>query len=255
MEAKKLEQEHINPDYGKTFEQLVIENEKFAYSIVNKEFAKYSWQIKEELYSAAKEGLIYAATKYDSFQEDAKFISYGVNWIRYYIHEEIRKMNPIKLNQNFVVKRNKVNKTIDAFVKEHNRQPITEELSKLLGMSEKVIKNIYDINNGENFNFVSFQALMNANTSKSSEDSLVENKLMNEYLEQSTTSALDNYELQDLLSVLKTKVSEIDYNIFIDRHINRLSFAEIAKKYKLNFASSASYKLKYVEKICKELLQ
>lgn len=247
--------EHTNPDYGKKFDQLIIENENFAYSIVNKEFAKYSWNIKEDLFSAAKQGLVYAATKYDSMQEEAKFISYAVNWIRYYVHEEVRKLNPIKLNQNFVVKRNKVHKTIEKFKKENGREPSIEELTELTGMSEKVINNIYDINGGENFNFVSFQSLMNANNNKNGDEGQLENKLMNEYIEESTTSGIDNYELQDLLSVLKTKVDEEDYSIFIDRHLNGLSFADIAKKYKLNFASSASYRLKHVEKVCKELLQ
>lgn len=246
---------HKNSDYGKSFEQLILENEKFAYSIVNKEFAKYSWQIKEDLFSAAKQGLVYAATKYDSFQEEAKFISYAVNWIRYFIHEEVRKLNPIKLNQNFVVKRNKILKTAENFKKEHGRLPSSEELSKILNVSEKVINNVYDINGGENFNFVSFQALMNANNNKNGEEGKLENKLMNEYLEASSTTQMDNYELQDLLSVLKTKVSQEDYNIFVDRHLNGLSFAELAKKYNLNFASSASYKLRHVEKICKELLK
>lgn len=248
------ETEHKNPDYGKTFEQLITENEKFAYSIVNNEFSKYSWQIKEDLYSAAKYGLIYAATKYDSKQEEAKFISYGVNWIRYYVHEEVRKLNQIKLNQNFVVKRNKIVKTALEYKKEHGKEPTTAELAKILNISEKVINNVYNINHGENYNFISFQALMNANNNKDNNEGSMENKLMNEYIEESSTAAMDDYELRDLLSVLKTKVSEEDYNIFIDRHINGLSFADIAKKYKLNFASSASYKLKNVEKICKELL-
>lgn len=42
-----------NPtDSTKTFEQLIIDNEKFVYSVVNKEFKQYSWNIKEDLYSA-----------------------------------------------------------------------------------------------------------------------------------------------------------------------------------------------------------
>ncbi len=31
-------EKHSNPDYGKDFETLIIENEMFAYSTVNKEF-------------------------------------------------------------------------------------------------------------------------------------------------------------------------------------------------------------------------
>ena len=57
--------------------------------LLTRSFGKYSNHIKEELYSAAKEGLCYAATKYDSFQDNCKFISYAVNWVRYYINEEL----------------------------------------------------------------------------------------------------------------------------------------------------------------------
>lgn len=256
MEAVKTVEEHKNPDYGKSFEQLILENENFAYSVVNKEFAKYSWQVKEDLFGAAKEGLVYAATKYDPYQEEAKFISYAVNWIRYYVHEEVRKLNPIKLNQNFVSKRNKLNRTIEEFKKEHGRMPSDEELSKLVGMSEKVVNNVYGINKGENFNFVSFQAMMSGNNNKDGDEGSVENKLMNEYIENNPdTSSTDSYEMKDLLEALSKKVSKEDYDIFYDKYVNGMSYSDIAKKYKLNFASSASYRLKCIEKVCKSLLE
>lgn len=254
--AEVVEIPEKNPDYGKTFEELIIENEKFAYSIVNSEFSKYSWDVKEDLYSAAKYGLIYAATKYDSKQNTAKFISYAVNWIRYYIHEEVRKLNPIKLNQNFVCKRNKIKKAIAEFKKENNRMPTAQEISDIVGMSEKVINNVYGINNGENFNFISFQSLMNTGSSKNQDDGTqLENKLTNEYLENALdTSGFTRYEVKDLLEALKKEVSKEDFNIFVDKYINDMSYSDIAKKYKLNFASSASYRLKCIEHKVKELL-
>ena len=255
-DAEVVETPEKNPDYGKTFEELIIENEKFAYSIVNSEFSKYSWDVKEDLYSAAKYGLIYAATKYDSKQNTAKFISYAVNWIRYYIHEEVRKLNPIKLNQNFVCKRNKIKKAISEFKKENNRMPTAQEISDMVGMSEKVINNVYGINNGENFNFISFQSLMNTGSSKNQDDGTqLENKLTNEYLENALdTSGFTRYEVKDLLEALKKEVSKEDFNIFVDKYINDMSYSDIAKKYKLNFASSASYRLKCIEHKVKELL-
>ena len=35
-----IKEEHKNPDYGKDFDSLILENEKFAYFTVNKEFRK-----------------------------------------------------------------------------------------------------------------------------------------------------------------------------------------------------------------------
>ena len=249
--------EKVNPDYGKDPETLILENENFAYSIVNKEFSKYSWDAKEDLYSAAKFGLVYAASKYDSKQNEAKFISYAVNWIRYYVHEEVRKFNPIKLNQNFVCKRNKIKKAINKFKEENDREPSIDELSKIVGMSPKVIHNVYGLNGGENYNFVSFQAMLNPGTSKDQDDgTLLESKLTNEYVQNALdTSGITNFEVQDLLEVLSKKVSKEDYNIFVDKYINGLSYSDIAKKYNLNFASSASYKLKCIEQVVKKLVE
>jgi Glu-tRNA(Gln) amidotransferase subunit E-like FAD-binding protein len=132
--------------------------------------------------------------------------------------------------------------------------PSAEELSKLLNVSEKVINNVYDINGGENFNFVSFQSLMNANNNKNGEEGKLENKLMNEYLEASSTSQMDNYELQDLLSELKKQVKESDYNMFLDKYLHNLSYSDIAKKYNLKFPSSSKYIIERVERICKKLI-
>lgn len=242
-------------DAGKSFEQLIIENEKFIYSVVNKEFKNTPWDIKPDLYSAGKQGLVYAATKFDSKNYKNKFISYAVNWIRYFVNEELRNMYPVKLNQNYVYKRNKIKKFIAKYEKEFNRQPTYEEISKELGLSVKVIGNILGINNGENFSFVSFQSVNKDAGDDPGNENYMENKLINEYLEESVSDAdITKFEFKDLLIVLKKRVAEKDFNMFVDKYINNLSYSEIAKKYKLNFPSSAKYVIERVEKICKELL-
>ena len=91
------------------FEKLILENEKFVYSIVHKEFKSYPQQVKEDLFSAGKEGLVVAASKYKPEEyADNKFTTYAQHWIRYYINEEIRNIYPIKLDQNFSYKKNKI---------------------------------------------------------------------------------------------------------------------------------------------------
>ena len=94
------------------FDRLIIDNINFVYKIVNDKFSNYPWHVKEELYSAGKRGLVVAATRFDPSKYDNKFISYAVSWIEYYVHEEIRILYPVKLNQNFVYKRNKINAVI-----------------------------------------------------------------------------------------------------------------------------------------------
>lgn len=237
------------------FEKLIIDNQNFAYSIVNKEFAKYPWNIRPELNSAALEGLVYAATKYDpSRQDECKFISYAVHWIRYYINEEIRKLYPVKLNQNFVCKRKKVTSFIAKYEDEHGVTPSIEEISKNVGMSEKVVQGILNINGGENFQFVSFNAPVDVGDSSGNE-SFNESKLVSEYLENSCDySSQAKIELNDLLSALKKKTTKSDYNIFYDYYVNGESYSELAIKYGLKFPSSVSYIVKKCEKICKSLV-
>lgn len=241
--------ETINKDdKNKSFEELIIDNEKFVYSIVNKEFKKYSWNIKEDLYSAGKAGLVYAATKFDSNKFNNKFISYAVHWIRYYVNEEIRNMHPVKLNQNYMYKRKCIKNCISTFQKKYKKDPTISELSNILNMSEKVIKNTLNINNGENFQFINFQNSNEAATEN-------ENKLINEYLEEEASNYyIDKFELNDLLEALKKQIDIKDYNMFVDKYINNLSYSDLAKKYKLNFPSSAKYIIERTEKICKKLL-
>lgn len=257
VESTPLTKDYVNRDLGKTIDQLILENINFAYSIVHKEYSKFPIQVKEDLLSAAKEGLCYAASKYDNTQNNNNFISYAVNWIRYYIQEELRKSTPIKLNQNFVTKRNKICNFISNYKKDHDGEsPEYIDIAHATGYSEKVVKNVLNINKGENYNFVSFNSIMNTGSSKNEDDGTqMENKLTNEYIEESgMDQGILSLEVEDLLKELRKKVSEPDYNMFIDKYINDLSISEIAKKYNLPFPASAKYRLKRVESVCKNLV-
>ena len=87
-------------------------------------------------------------------------------------------------------------------------------------------------------------------------ENLIDSKLVNEYLDTSiTTSEQDNYELKDCLEELKKHISKRDYNIFIDRWINGLTYKQLVKKYNLNFASSVKYVLDKTEKLFKKLVK
>ena len=255
MSGKRNSIEDIKPIASQEeFERLIIENQNFAYSVVNKEFSKYSWDVKADLNSAALEGLVYAATKYDpSKKDECKFISYAVHWIRYYINEEIRKFYPVKLNQNFVSKRKKVTKFIEKYKAEHNgKEPTIKIISKNVDLSEKVVKGILNVNSGENFQFVSFNAPVDVGDSSGNE-AFNESKLMNEYFESKVECSPEvKLQVKDILSYLKTKVERLDYQIFYDYYVNSLTLSELKDKYKLPFASSVSYIIKRCEKICRE---
>ena len=199
--------------------------------------------------------MAYAATKFDTSKYKNKFISYAVHWIRYYVNEEIRNMYPVKLNQNYVYKRGRVKKFIAQYQEKHGEEPTVEQISAALDMSIKVVNNVLSINNGENFHFVSFQSVNKEGSDDPTSESYVENKLVNEYLEETVSDyGMTNFELQDLLNELKKKIDEKDFNMFVDKYLHNMSYSEIAKKYKLKFPSSAKYIIERVEKQCKKLV-
>lgn len=249
VNTKKIKD--IEQDKLKTVQELILDNEKFAYGVVNKEFKKYlSYSsLREDLYSAAKMGLITAAQKYQPKDHQNKFISYAVHWIRYYVNEQIRKYYPVKLNQNHVYKRNKLEKTIAAYKKSHNgRTPSDKWLMKELNISQKVLDGIRKVNGGKNFKFISIGNTMD---NEDGEEYSNENKIFNEIDREIDTTA--GIEAEDILSTLKTMVPERDYNIFVDIKKNGCSFKDIKDKYKLKFPSSAAYLVKRMQKMCREI--
>lgn len=238
------------------FDKLIIDNQKFAYSIVSKEFSKYPWNVRDDLNSAAIEGLVYAATKYDPKREDeCKFISYAVHWIRYYVNEEIRKLYPVRFNQNFVSKRNKIMRCIADYKKTHNdEEPSIKYISGCVHMSQKVVNNVLNVNNGENFTFLSFSVPTDVKDSES--EQLTESKIVKEYLDTAMDEGfVKSIEIKDLLEVLKKESPETEFNVFYDYYVNGESFSELAKKYNLKFPSSAAYLIKKCEKRGKELAE
>ena len=251
-EINTKKKEDIANDKVKSFEDLILDNQKFAYKVVNKQFKKYLGysNLREDLYSAAKMGLITAAEKYKPENHQNKFISYAVHWIRYFVNEEIRKYYPVKLNQNHVYKRNKLEKTIAAYKKSHNGKiPSDKWLMKELKISQKVLDGIRKVNGGKNFKFISIGNTMNNNDD--GDEYSNENKIFNEIDREVDTTA--GIEVEDILNTLKTMVPERDYNIFVDIKKNGCSFKDIKDKYKLKFPSSAAYIVKRMEKMCREI--
>ena len=84
-------------------------------------------------------GLIKAAEKFDETR-GFKFISYAVWWIRQSILQALAEQSRIvRLPLNQVGSINKINKAVQKFEQEHERQPSPEELEDILNMpSEKI---------------------------------------------------------------------------------------------------------------------
>lgn len=240
------------------FQKLLEDNINFPYSIVNKEFSKFPWNVREDLNAAAMEGMVYAATKYDPNRAgECKFISYAVHWIRYFIKEQIKDFYPVRFNQNFISKRNKVNKCIAEYKKNNDgNEPSVTYISGQVGMSEKVVRNILNVNGGENFTFLSFNMPVESEKGDGESESLNNDRLVKEYIDNEAidSSCILKIEMQDLMEQLKKVVPTQDYNIFYDYYFMGENFSDLAKKYGLKFPSSAAYLIKKCEKKCKELM-
>ena len=119
-------------------------------------------------------------------------------------------MYPIRLNQNFVCKRNKVTRAIAKYQEENNgNNPTCDQISAMIGMSPKVVKNILDVNGGNNFNYISFKAVSNSNKTDEG-DIEMETKLVNEYLQEATIDyGMSSFEFKDMLTALKKKIRSI----------------------------------------------
>lgn len=239
------------------FQKLILDNMGFPYKIVQKEFGNYPSGMKDDLNSAAMSGMIYAAKKYDPKRaSECKFISYAVHWIRFFVHEEIRSFYPIKFNQNFVSKRNKIKKYITKYSDEHNGTiPSIEDISKNVGMSEKVVKNVLNVNGGENFTFISFNSPSLVDDGNGDMKEVRQDALVNEYL--NTASCQHSVELdldlERLIADMKTRLSGTEFRIFNDYYFNNKSFTELSRDYNLRFPSKAAYIIKKCEKLAREL--
>lgn len=249
----------VSPDAGKTFEQLILENERFVYKMVNEEFSKYPWEIRDDLYSAGKYGLVYAATKFDAESFKTKFITYAVHWIRYYVNDAIGNIyHPIKLKQGFIYRKKKIKKCIEEFKKENDREPSIPEISALVGWTEEAVTRVLSVNGGHDFEYVSFQAGSNKTDSdgEGNLENVIDSKLVNEYLETSTSkSQFDSIEFNDYLKLLKKKLSKKEYDIFVDRYLNNYSYKDLIDKYDLKFPSAVKYNLGKAEKVFKEIYE
>lgn len=163
-------------------------------------------------------------------------------------------MYPIRLNQNFVCKRNKVTRAIAKYQEENDgKTPTCDQLSAIIGMSPKVVKNILDVNGGNNFNYISFQSISNSNKTDDG-DVEIETKLINEYLQQAESDyGMSSFEFKDMILALKKKIGLDDLNIFLDKHMNNFSISQLVKKYNLK-PSVITSKIKTAEKTCKILI-
>lgn len=240
------------------FQKLINDNIKFPYFIVKKEYGKRvaEWQW-EDLIAAANAGLVYAATKYDlSKSNKTKFITYAVPWVRYYINEQIKDFYPVRSNQNFMSKKNKIDSLVKKYASENNGdEPSNEWLAEQTGMSVAVVGNVRKIQsvdeNGKLFSFLSID-YSDKDTAHASDKITVKciDKMSGGVPAFGKVEM--NRDLADILNVLKSKVTEDEYKMFIEHHIKGLSMTKLSKMKEYKSIKDKKEALMRCMNICRE---
>lgn len=97
-----------------------------------------------DLIEAGNYGLIRAIDSYD-FNKSIKFITYAVWWIRKYIIKELNLQNNIiEIPEVNITLKTKIDKAIERFELENQREPTFDELSELLKVDMETLKMVSD---------------------------------------------------------------------------------------------------------------
>ena len=118
-------------------EKLTKANLRFVVSVA-KQYQNQGLSLPD-LINEGNLGLIKAAEKFDETR-GFKFISYAVWWIRQSILQALAEQSRIvRLPLNQVGALNKINKIINKFEQEHERQPSPDEVAELLETSKEKV--------------------------------------------------------------------------------------------------------------------
>ena len=124
----------------RALETLVRANLRFVVSVAKQ--YQYQGLSLSDLINEGNLGLIKAARRFDETR-GFKFISYAVWWIRQSILQGLAEQGRlVRLPQNKIGTYNKAMKAYNTFEHENEREPTTEELSKILDISEYEVENI-----------------------------------------------------------------------------------------------------------------
>lgn len=114
-------------------DMLVKANLRFVVSVAKQ--YQYQGLSLQDLINEGNLGLIKAAQRFDE-TKGFKFISYAVWWIRQSIIEALAQYARIvRLPQNKLNRLKKAHTAIDTFVIEHEREPVPEDIARILEIS------------------------------------------------------------------------------------------------------------------------
>lgn len=198
-----------------TNDEIILENQKLVYSIINTYFPNY--QNKNDLFQVGCMGLINASYKYKD-DYNTKFSSYAYMFILGEMKKYVREDRGIKLSYDLQKLSYKIEKLRLMLYQKLMREPTIYEISEILGIEEEKIIEALNIPN----NIQSLDEPMNEN-----------GKSINLYDCISVNGTQVINELIDLKRELEN-LSKEERMIIESRYMNDMTQSEVAKKLGMN---------------------
>ena len=172
-------------------------------------------------------GLIKAAKRFDE-KRGFKFISYAVWWIRQSIMQALAEQSRIvRLPLNRVGSLNKINRTFSELEQKYQREPSTEEIAQVLGVSADDVR--------DNLKVAGRHMSMDAPFVNGEENSLID--ILHDVNESKPDTALISnsltVEVQRALGTLTTRESDVLQLYFGLNNNTAMTLEEIGERYNL----------------------
>ncbi len=228
-------------------EKMVQANLRFVVSVA-KQYQHQGLHLAD-LINEGNLGLIKAAERFDE-TKGFKFISYAVWWIRQSILQALAEQGRlVRLPLNKIGGHNRINKACTAFEQEYEREPTTEELSELLGISETEINNIFQ----SNTRHASLDAPINDHGGESGPSEVLtgDNLKGGIHADESIMNDSLKKEIQRVLKNLSPREAEVVNAYFGLNGENGKSIEEIGAKYDLTKERIRQIKERAIERLQK----
>lgn len=191
--------------------QILLENEKIIYSIIN----KYTYYFdRDDLYQVGMLGLIDAYDNYNS-NKNTKFSSFAYFYVLGKVKEYIRKSNVIKVSRELIKLNSSIEKAKEVLTQRLGYMPSNEEIALFLEID---IRNIEEAKEATN--------LVASLDSENEEEINLYNTLG--YTEQAY-----NEEILDLKIELEN-LNDFERNLIIKRYGQGLTQTEVSKELGIN---------------------
>lgn len=131
--------------FNENIDYLVNKNMNLVWAIVNR--FKNSSKLKDDMFQSGCIGLIDAARRFDK-TKGVQFSTFAFPYILGEVRAFLRTQSPVKYSKNFFSVIKLVNKTIESFYKQHQREPSSKEIQEILNIDHENVLLALGFNKG-----------------------------------------------------------------------------------------------------------